>query len=193
MENKDGKATCWTKFRLAETADGCAIFDWAVCIDCHCCVMFKSMSAGDMLKSYGTTNMNDHLQSCFASRGKQLTMNAFVKRTPGVNFNAAERTAVKEAEVKLVVFGVTSFALVDNPALRSFAQVLIKIGAKYGNLNVDTVLYCRKTVTDEVFNKMEEWQLKIKVQVLESLKYNAVWFCTDMTTDDINKNSYILY
>ena len=99
-ENKDGKATCWTKFRLAETADGCAIFGWAVRIDCHCCVMFKSMSTEGTVKSYGTTNMTNHLQPCFASRGKQLTMNAFVERTPGVNVTAAERTAVKEAEVK---------------------------------------------------------------------------------------------
>ena len=89
-ENKDGKATCWTKFPLSETADGCAIFGWAVCIQCHCCVMFKSISTEGMVKSYGTTNMTDHLQSCFASRGKQLTMNAFVKRTLGVNFTAAE-------------------------------------------------------------------------------------------------------
>ena len=74
----------------------------------------------------------------------------------------------------------------DNPALRSFAQVLIQIGAKYGNVDIDTVLYGRKTV----FNKMEKCQQEIKVQVLESLKYNAVSFCTDMTTDDINKNSY---
>ena len=188
-ENKDRKATCWTKFRLAETADGCAIFGWAVCIDCHYCVMFKSMSTEGTVTSYGTTNMTDHLQSCFASRGKQQTKNAFVKRTPGVNFLATERTTVKEAEDKLVVLGGTSFALVDNPALRSFAQELIQIGAKYGNVDADTVLYGRKTVTNEVFDKMKECQQKVKVQVLKSLKYNAVSFCTD----DINKNSYILY
>ena len=66
----------------------------------------------------------------------------------------------------------------------------MQIGAKYDNVDVDTVLYGRKTVTDEVFNKMEECQQEIKEQVLERLKYNAVSFCTDMTTDDINKNSY---
>ena len=66
----------------------------------------------------------------------------------------------------------------------------MQIGAKYDNVDVDTVLYGRKTVTDEVFNKMEECQQEIKEQVLERLKYDAVSFCTDMTTDDINKNSY---
>ena len=49
----------------------------------------------------------------------------------------------------------------DNPALHSFAQVLTQISAKYGNVDVDTVLYDRKIVTDEVFNKMEECQQEI--------------------------------
>jgi hypothetical protein len=189
-ENKDGKAACWKKFSLVETKNGSLIFGWAVCVDCRCCVMFKSKLSDGSIKNYGTTNMTDHMKSCYASQGKQLTMAGFVKRVPGKKFSDTEKTAVKEAQVRLVVEGGTSFAFVDNPGLRSFAQIMIQIGSKHGNINVEDVLYGPCTVRDAVFNKMEQCQQSIKKQVSISSKYNAVSFCTDMTTDDINKNSY---
>ena len=40
-DNNDGKAECWKKFKLVETADGLSVFGWAACADCFCCIMFK--------------------------------------------------------------------------------------------------------------------------------------------------------
>jgi len=192
-ENTEGKAACWKKFRLVETDDKKILFGWAVCADCHTCIMFKSRTSDGSIKLYGTTNMTDHAKNCHSGTGKsekQMLMNSFVKRKPGVKLLEAERVSTKEAEVRLVVEGGVSFAFVDNPGLRNFAQQMITIGAKHGNIDVEDVLYGRHTVRQSVFNKMHECQEVIKKNVQSSARQNAVSFCTDITTDDVNKNSY---
>ncbi len=189
-ENDEGKAKCWQKFYLAVDQDRSIIFGWAVCKDCNCCVMYKSKCENGSVKLYGTTNLTDHMKTCYSSQGKQMTMNAYVKKIPGKNFAEGERDAVKDAEVRLVVEGGVSFLFVDNPGLRSFAQLMIQIGSKHGNVDVNDVLYGRQTIRNETFKKMKLCQANIKKQVALSSRYGAVSFCTDMTTDDINKNSY---
>jgi hypothetical protein len=92
--------------------------------------------------------------------------------------------------VRLVVEAGLPFAIVENAGLRSFAQHMISIGSKYGNVSVDDVSYGPHTVRDTVFDKMKECQDEIKRQVATSSTYHAVSFSTDMTTDDVNKNSY---
>jgi hypothetical protein len=189
-DNTDGKADCWKKFKLLETADGDSVFGWAACVDCFCCLMFKSKSADGTVKLYGTRNMTDHMKSCHTASGGQMVMTSYVKRVPGKKFTESEKAAVKTAEVRLVCEAGLSFAVVDNPAFRSFAQLMIQIGSKHGNIDVDDVLYGRRTIRDTVFEKMSECQKEIKKQVAISSRRNAVSFCTDMTTDDVNKNPY---
>jgi hypothetical protein len=189
-DNVDGKAECWKKFKLVHTADGTSVFGWAACADCLCCIMFKSKSADGTVKLYGTKNMADHMKSCYTASVRQTAITSFVKRVPGKKFTESEKAAVKTAEVRLVAQAGLSFAVVDNPAFRSFAQLMIQIGSKHGNIDVDDVLYGRRTVRDAVFDKMTECQNEIKKQVAISSKHNSVSFCTDMTTDDINKNPY---
>jgi hypothetical protein len=98
--------------------------------------------------------------------------------------------AVKNAEVHLVVEARLSFVVVENPGLRAFAQYMIQIGSKYANISVDDVLYSRQTVRNTVFDKMAECQEVIRKEVAISSQVNSVSFCTDMTTDDVNKNSF---
>lgn len=82
------------------------------------------------------------------------------------------------------------FAVVDNAALRPFAQLMIQLGSKHGNISIDDVLYSRQTVRDALFAKINECRNEIKKQVTISSQHKAVSFCTDMTTDDVNKNPY---
>lgn len=189
-ENTDGKADCWNKFRLLETSSGDAIFGWAACVDCYSCMIFKSQSADGKTKQYGTKNMTDHMKSCATACGRQPSIAAFVKRVPCKNLAGGDKVAVKNAEVRLVVGAGLSFSVVENPAFLAFAQQMISIGSKYGNVSPDEILYGRQTVRDTVFEKMMECRGEIKKAVAASSANRAVSFCTDMTTDDVNKNSY---
>ena len=65
---------------------------------------------------------------------RQTTITSFVKRVPGRKFTESEKAAVETAEERLVAQAGLSFAVVDNPASRSFAQLMIQIGSKYGNI-----------------------------------------------------------
>jgi hypothetical protein len=127
-ENVNGKADCWKKFRLAVDEDESVTFCWAVCNDCNCCIMYKTKSedGSGSVKLYRTTNMVDHMKSCYSSHGKQLTMGSFVKRVPGKNFAKTEKDAVKEAEIRLVIRGGVSFSFFKNSDLLSFAQLMIE-------------------------------------------------------------------
>ena len=44
--------------------------------------MYKFKSAESIFKQYGTTNMDDHMKTCFTGHGKQTSMGSFVKRVP---------------------------------------------------------------------------------------------------------------
>jgi len=189
-ENVEGKVDCWRKFRLIENTDGEPIFGWAACADCYCCIVYKCKAGNGTVKLYGTKNMTDHMKTCVSASGRQSSIDVFVKRVPGKKFTNTERAAVKNAEIHLIVEAGLPFAVVENSGLRSFAQQMILIGSKYGNINVDDVLYGPKTVRDVVVDKMKECQDEIKRQVATSSKFHSVSFCSDMTTDDVNKNSY---
>jgi len=164
-ENAEGKASCWQKFRLAETDDKKILFRWAICVDCYATIMCKSQTCDGSVKLYGTKNMTDHAKRCHLSTGKQTLMNSYVKRKPGVKLMESERVLVKEAEVRLVVEAGVSFAVVNNLGLRNFAQQMISIGSKHGNIDVVDVMYGSLTVHQSVFHKMRECQELIKSSV----------------------------
>jgi hypothetical protein len=175
-ENADGKADCWRKFRLIETTGGEPIFGWAACADCYCCIVYKCKAGDGTVKLYGTKNMTDHMKTCVSASGRQSSIDVFVKRVPGKNFANAERAAIKNAQVHLVVEAGLPFAIVENAGLRSFAQHMISIGSKYGNVSVDDVLYGPHTVRDAVFDKMKECQDEIKRQVATVLLFTQYLF-----------------
>ena len=58
---------------------------------------------------------------------------------------------MKAAQVRVVAEAGLSFAVVDNSAFRSVAQVMIQIGSKHGNINIDDAPYSRQSARDSLF------------------------------------------
>ena len=76
----------------------------------------------------------------------------FFKKTPGKHFSKEEAMLVKDAVVRMIVQGGTSFMFIDNPGLLgSFAQKMIQIGSKYGNLEAGLGLVNRFSGTVKNF------------------------------------------
>jgi hypothetical protein len=115
-------------------------------------------------------NMADHVKSCYSASGRQTVMTTFVKRVPG-NKRQPLRKLKRDLSLRL---GYP--AVVDNPCFRSFAQLMIQTGSKYGSIAVEDVLYGRQTVRDAVFESTLECQKEIKKLVVISSKYKAVAF-----------------
>lgn len=75
--------------------------------------------------------------------------------------------------------------------MQKLANELIKLGAKYGTIDVENVLVSRKTLHDTFLD--EEFILikdKVFKKVLDSIK-NSITFTTDFWTDSYKQNSYI--
>jgi len=121
--------------------------------------------------------MTDHAKSCQLSTGKQTLINSFVKRKPGIKLAESERLSVKDSEVHLVVEAGVAFAIVSNQGFRNFAQQMISIGSKHGNIDIDDVLYGPHTVRQAVSNKMRVCQDLIKKvfsQVPNTAQFHSV-------------------
>ena len=56
----------------------------------------------------------------------------------------------------MVVQGETSFHSVDNIGLRDFAQLIVQMGSKYGNIDVVDLLYSHQTIRRSTIEKMKE-------------------------------------
>ena len=186
------KADVWKKFQLIKVkATQELVFGWSACKDCLVCLKFKAKQDNGSTKLYGTKNLLDHCKTCSSKGETQTSVACYFKKTPGKHFTTEHGKQVKDAEVRMVVQGGTSFMFVDNPGLRLFAQEMIKIGSIYGNLNVDDVIFGRETIKKCTLEKMTECQEKIKKSIMECSLNKMISFTTDLATDYINHNSYL--
>ena len=192
-ENTDSgvKSDVWKTFQLCATKEMGIIFGWCACKICHCCIKFKSSHSDGSTKSYGTKNMQDHIKSCTLSSSRQMSMTSFVQKRPNYKLPSSDQQLVKDAEIRMVVEGGTSFSFVDSGALHSFAQTMINIGSCHGNVSVSDVLFGRKAIRNGVIEKMKVCQERIRRLVESHAKRKQVAFTTDLSTDDVNKNSYL--
>jgi len=81
-----------------------------------------------------------------------------------------------------------SFNTVDNADFKSFVQTMIVVGAKYGNISADNVLYGRKTGREK---NTADVQATIVSRMHEAAKVGAVSIVTDMRSDDVVQNNYL--
>ena len=58
---------------------------------------------------------------------------------------------VKKSQAKLTYESVLPFSKNDSPGLVKFANEMIRIGAKYGNINAQNILFGRKTIANECY------------------------------------------
>ena len=65
----------------------------------------------------------------------------------------------------LAIEGGVSFAFVENAGWHEFVLIMIRNGSNHSSVNINEVLYGRKTVTDAAVVKMPECQEIVKVNV----------------------------
>ena len=70
---------------------------------------------------------------------------------------------------------------------------MVQMGCKYENIDVGDLLYSRQTIRRSTFDKMTECQEKIREKVAQYGPKKCVSFTKDLTTDDVNKNSYMAF
>lgn len=154
----DGKSQCWKLFSKILDTDGSEIFGLVCCSKCQSCIVYKKRDPAGKVTDFGTKNLLGHMKHCnpAATGNTSGTVKSYFQSCVKVDKRTAD--SIKVAESKLVSGCHLSFNIVDNANLKSFAQTMIEVGAKYGNIAADSVLYGRKTIRE----KHCRWSLMYK-------------------------------
>ena len=94
--------------------------------------------------------------------------------------------------LEMVVCGRASFSFLKNQGFHDTISHAIQVGAKYGNIQASDVLDGRVTILEHSLLRMRACKDKL-ISMCSRLKARSVIsHTTDMTTDDVNKNSYLV-
>jgi len=88
-----------------------------------------------------------------------------------------------------IVTMVSFFA--GNANFKSFAQTMIKVGAKYGNIAADSIIYGRQKIRENTLQMVTDVQANIESCIHKAAKDGAVYMVTDMWSDNVVQNSYL--
>jgi len=154
-----GKSHLWVSFQKLKL-DG-VVVPYVVCTICYGVLKYTP--------SDGTGGMKRHVHRVrqeAASSNTQLKISGFTSTTfePGVY-----RKAKKQITTSVVQFcakDIRPFNIVEGEGFKGVARELINIGAKYGRIQVEQVLPCGQTIS----NNVDETYKKLKEAVNEELR-----------------------
>ena len=187
----DGKSQCWKLFSNIIGSDGKELYGIACCSKCLSCITYKKKDKDGKIIEYGTTNLLGHMKHCnpSATANTAGTVKSYFQSEAKIDPRMAN--LVKVAQAKLVSGCHLSFNVVENYNFKSFSQTMIEIGAKHGNIQVDTLLYGRKTIREKTLQMVDDIRASIVANIAEAAKSGAVSMVTDMWSDNVVQNSYL--
>ncbi|CAF1080327.1 unnamed protein product [Adineta ricciae] len=199
-------ATWWNTFgfpaKLDENNEYQRIFGHVSCFKCYQTFNYSSKSGTTRLKAHemkcksvaGLSSLPlassieiDHSSSS-SSAQSILTQHGFLK---------SKKLSEKDAEhMKLlctqwISTDLRPFSIIEDSGFRSLAQELIRIGHKYGVIDIDNVLRSRHTLSRNVYDLADCLRECIKDKLREPLQHRSVTICPDFWTDPYKNISYL--
>ncbi|CAF3671087.1 unnamed protein product [Rotaria sordida] len=198
--SKKHTAKCWKRFGFpaATNKDGDVIKIFHSFVSCQTCFTtysFKSNSTtlmnghkcNDSSFSSSVINSQNHSQSL-----KQSNIFSYTSKTvQSVKLKECEKNKIKKLQAEWVCTNIRPFSVVDDSGLRSLVQECISLGAKYGNICVDDVLYSRFSISSHIAGLADECRAKVRQELIEPLENQAVTVCPDLWTDPYRQISYL--
>ena len=145
---KDAK--CWRIFNQLYIEE--KLLNFVQCTSCSSLLFYNSKS--------GNSSLNRHMNSC-TSKSK-ITQFFKLKNTL---VSSEDRQRIKLVQSNFTIRTMSPFALNDNPALADLANEFIRIGAKYGNIKAEEVLFSRKTITENCKNLAAQQRVALKEKI----------------------------
>lgn len=93
--------------------------------------------------------------------------------------------------VKMCSLDLRSFEFVDGNGFKELGQYLVNLGAKYGHLDIDSLLPHPTTISRNTIKTAKELRDKLMLKLMPYFYENRCSATTDMWTDDYKKLSYI--
>ena len=111
--------------------------------------MYKKRENTGKVLEFGTKNLLDHIKHCkLGAASHSKTIKGYYTSTK-TTLSKPMLEAVKLSQAKMISGCHLAFKLVENETFKSFAQQMVNLGAQYGCVKVDDVLYGRKTIQKE--------------------------------------------
>ena len=177
LSEVSGKSNVWKNFKLIvqENTQTCVGY-----VQCQKCLNFFSYNS----KS-GTSHLRRH--NCGKKTSFKLT-NFLKPQTSSTD--KSDKQTVLQAAIKLCSKDLRPFDIVSGEGFINFAQVLINIGAKKGNIDASDILPHPTTISRNIVETAETLRSEIIPYLKVKIEEGLCAASTDMWTDDFKKKSY---
>lgn len=102
-----------------------------------------------------------------------------------------EKNEIKVLACNFVASSHLPFNVLEDKHLKNLCQKMIELGAKHGNLALDQVWYGRHTISEYIFERVQEFKDQLKPVISECLANKTIVGSTDIWTDSVLRLSYI--
>lgn len=163
--DKSAKASnCWNIF--AKLHIGEKVLPFVNCTNCDAILFYNSKS--------GNSSMNRHIQSCKA----QPKITSHFKSD--IKISIEDSIRLKNAQSIFTIQSGSPFAINNNAGLFALADELIRIGALYGNLKSENILFGRKTITADCVNLSIAKQEKLQRLIASFVPKKNICLASDI-------------
>ena len=105
--------------------------------------------------------------------------------------NEKEKNSMKQHLADFVVNSHLPPSVLEDPCLKKLAQYLVHLGAKYSNVDLNSIWYGRHTISDYIVDHVNAIKKSYKPSILNAKLNSALVGTTDIWTDSVNRCSYI--
>ena len=165
----DYLAKCDAEGKVIEHIKG-----YVICKICKSILSYDSKLSGT---SHLKRHEDNHAQKTFNSNGPSI--NQYLKK----EVPQEAKKKVTKSLVEFVVEDLRNFSVVEGTGFIKFANTLIGVGAKYGNVDASDILCHRTTIANNVF----ELEKKKKRRIKTKIKSNFII----ISTSNIINNRYV--
>lgn len=186
VQKVDQKSKVWENFGQVVLSDD-TVADYVICF--HCDKLYKY----DGHKT-GTSNLLRH--SCRGSapqpntpstqaHSKQPLMSSFMKSKVPL----AAKSKLVDDFAAFCCWDLRPFDVVSGKGFTHMAQSLVNIGARFGSVDVNSILPHRQTICDRAKDQAKN-EKEMLIQQIKNAVKNGIGITTDMWTDSFNMRSY---
>lgn len=174
-----GKSEIWKRFKLVAVKESGESIGF---VQCEKCLIFLSYNSS---KS-GTSHLRRH--NCIANSSNKLT--SFFK-PQSRNIDKKDKETLLQASVEMCCKDLRPFDIVSGEGFVNFAQTLVNIGVKNGNINVTDILPHPTTISRHVTETADNLRSQLVLEINKKVKEGLCAASTDMWTDDYRKKSFV--
>ncbi|CAF4793878.1 unnamed protein product [Rotaria sp. Silwood1] len=144
----------------------------------------SSSSSSSISISSQVINQSDVLLSTQST----LAQHGFKK---SIKLSEKDIENMKKLSAQWMCENIRPFSVIEDSGFRAISQELIRIGHKYGVVDVDDVLRGRKTTAQTIYNLADSYRERIKQILIEPLQQRAVTISPDFWLDPYKNISYL--